>query len=481
MADSKAGVMEALIMAHEATVKSEPENDNILRTMDVPKFIRPPKIKGEPSPDPVWSPFSLLSKALLMREKEEFEDSSVTDKLKTAKYTRSTLDSLRNFLEDKTDLYPECDQFLKEAVEVSYNRSQIPSQQYTVEIDFDNNEEFIEQAVIWQDDINNRMDGEQLDSSKSNSDAAIAFSKLKAVFPGASTGDLSDVLGKTKIIHKSKAKDMHNVIKSYVDSNNKSSEGSLWPLVKVVRLYTKSSILQSGLVLVDVPGVGDSNTARSAIALRYMNNLDYIFIVADIVRVVDEQIAKDLLSRLFRDRLYIDNKYNTIAFVLTKTDIINTEEVIESLYLEDSSMKLETKQIRKLEKALEVKIESIKHSQSVLKLQMKTKCIEERNNWSSERLELDFRQGIIETWLEMAELEGEKTPRKEYAEYRSSKLNVFCVSSTAFYNLKGKMYLEYDKVGFGSPEATNIPALQRFAIELASDENEKLVDHFITR
>lgn len=39
-----------------------------------------------------------------------------------------------------------------------------------------------------------------------------------------------------------------------------------WPLIKVVRIYTKAEALSTGAVIVDLPGVHDSNAARAAVA-----------------------------------------------------------------------------------------------------------------------------------------------------------------------------------------------------------------------
>lgn len=41
---------------------------------------------------------------------------------------------------------------------------------------------------------------------------------------------------------------------------------SYWPLVRVVRIYTKAPALSTGATLVDLPGIFDSNAARVAVA-----------------------------------------------------------------------------------------------------------------------------------------------------------------------------------------------------------------------
>jgi hypothetical protein len=44
-----------------------------------------------------------------------------------------------------------------------------------------------------------------------------------------------------------------------------------WPLIKVVRIYTKAEALSTGAVIVDLPGVHDSNAARAAVAAGKKN------------------------------------------------------------------------------------------------------------------------------------------------------------------------------------------------------------------
>lgn len=68
-----------------------------------------------------------------------------------------------------------------------------------------------------------------------------------------------------------------------VDSKEKSTETKkakkdkaepkqmeFWPLIKVVRIYTKADALSTGAIVVDLPGVHDSNAARAAVAAGYV-------------------------------------------------------------------------------------------------------------------------------------------------------------------------------------------------------------------
>jgi hypothetical protein len=59
---------------------------------------------------------------------------------------------------------------------------------------------------------------------------------------------------------------------------------SLWPLIRQVRIKCRSKALSSGAVIVDLPGVGDANAARNAVAKEYMKKCGCVWIVASIQR-----------------------------------------------------------------------------------------------------------------------------------------------------------------------------------------------------
>ena len=82
------------------------------------------------------------------------------------------------------------------------------------------------------------------------------------------------VLGTTMTIERPKAATFYRALQNVIDSKEKKKgekkEMELWPLIKVVKLYTKADALSTGAVLVDLPGVHDSNAARAAVAQGYM-------------------------------------------------------------------------------------------------------------------------------------------------------------------------------------------------------------------
>ncbi|KAF7924899.1 hypothetical protein EAE99_006376 [Botrytis elliptica] len=275
-------------------------------------------------------------------------------------YTGSGKSSLINALIDEEMVVPANAMRASTSVvtEISWNDSDDPEKAFRAEIEFISEMEWKEEMDILLDDLKNATKGEDV-SVKSGSEASTAFAKISAVWPSVTLSKLkgmtsqelfdqidgvSNILDCHLEIAERKAKPFSREINKYIDSNNKqkSSNGiSFWPLVRCVRIYTKAEILRHGLVLVDLPGLGDSNTGRTQVAETYAKKLTYVWIVADIVRAIDDQVAKDLMGKSFRRQLLMDGKYDDkyVTFIMTKTDIINNEEVIESLQLREKNLK----------------------------------------------------------------------------------------------------------------------------------------------
>ena len=101
-------------------------------------------------------------------------------------------------------------------------------------------------------------------------------------------------------------------------------------MIKVIRIYVKSPILETGAVLVDLPGIQDSNAARSNFASRYMQDCTRIFIVSPITRAVDDKSAHDLIERSLKQELKMDGMYYNLTFICSKSDDIRMHETLDA-------------------------------------------------------------------------------------------------------------------------------------------------------
>lgn len=69
-------------------------------------------------------------------------------------------------------------------------------------------------------------------------------------------------------------------------------------MIKVVRIYTKADALSTGAILVDLPGVHDSNAARAAVAAGYLkkctglvSSRDATFVEAKLMNLLVDRCA----------------------------------------------------------------------------------------------------------------------------------------------------------------------------------------------
>jgi ABC-type phosphate transport system auxiliary subunit len=123
------------------------------------------------------------------------------------------------------------------------------------------------------------------------------------------------------------ARAFRSKINEYVYRSGNGERPQMWPLIRKVVLYGPWTVLQSGARLVDLPGVRDSNAARSNVAASYLKNCSCIWIVAPIKRAVDDRTARDLMGESFKRRLLMDGQYGSVAFICTQTDDCEPSEI----------------------------------------------------------------------------------------------------------------------------------------------------------
>ncbi|KAI1502724.1 Dynamin family-domain-containing protein [Biscogniauxia marginata] len=216
--------------------------------------------------------------------------------------------------------------------ELSWNYCEDPHELYRAEVEFITKE----------------------DCTIPESEAGIAYAKIKAVYPKytkemianadfnalATDPEICDILGTTKAVNGSTSEEFYDQLAVYIDSKDKNTEKEgkkgdrrgrpkadqkkmeFWPLVKVVRVYTKADALSTGVVLVDLPGVQDSNAARAAIANKYLEKCTAIWVVAPIIRAL---------------QMKFDGTYLNISFIASKTDDICVTEAVDALDLNDET------------------------------------------------------------------------------------------------------------------------------------------------
>ncbi|KAL5001750.1 hypothetical protein BDV10DRAFT_182315 [Aspergillus recurvatus] len=101
----------------------------------------------------------------------------------------------------------------------------------------------------------------------------------------------------------SHADECMDLLDSLTTDHSGGDRTALWPFVKLIRVYLRSPILRTGLVLADLPGFRDLNYARVRATERYLrHSCDEVFVVSTITRCTTDQSIGDIIRRCVQDQ-----------------------------------------------------------------------------------------------------------------------------------------------------------------------------------
>lgn len=92
---------------------------------------------------------------------------------------------------------------------------------------------------------------------------------------------------------------------------------SVWPYIRRIKVYLQSHVLSKGLILVDLPGLRDLNSARQKVTQDYLWHCDEIFAVCETKRAVTDEGVKTVFSlakQAWRER---------VGIIATHSDVFN--------------------------------------------------------------------------------------------------------------------------------------------------------------
>ncbi|XP_064410092.1 uncharacterized protein LOC102357999 isoform X2 [Latimeria chalumnae] len=387
-------------------------------------------------------------------------------------------------------------------VQVSQNSE---NEHYEADVEFFTEEEWDKELETLITDMKDKSGHFKKRRPDPKTEAGVAYSRVKAVYGKiAEFHELKQIqevtcyLGMVKHISKKQVTVFRAEIEKFIDSRMEDLRnrrgGELWPIVKCIRIRVPNSeVLKTGVVLVDLPGIRDSNSARNNIAKQHLKTCDAVWIVANITRAVDDKTAKDMLNENMRRQLLMDGHYERIAFICTKTDSYNISEISRALALREEIQPLE-EEIMELEKQLTQATTDKEKSHLERQTQEKLRaialtCVKARNAYSKKQIRTDFTEGLKEMKRKVAAIKHEGDEEDEDDEdisdeeevspssepqgngdnhpYQDGALQVFTVSSTEFLKLKGKLSRDGPPVVFNTEEDTEIPALKSFAQQTA--------------
>ncbi|KAK5102450.1 hypothetical protein LTR70_000306 [Exophiala xenobiotica] len=168
------------------------------------------------------------------------------------------------------------------------------------------------------------------------------ITRFKTLYPDLTDHQLKtitfeDVLASNEVREKlgeSPRKRYNNKAQFYAELSQTAATttngSSTWALLDMVRLYVKHPLLENGLVLVDVPGVGDDNATRNERATKYIQDCSAVCIMAECIRATSNSTFRGLIKRALRQVQFSDRLACTVL-VCTKADDVDLKEVNLSL------------------------------------------------------------------------------------------------------------------------------------------------------
>lgn len=206
-----------------------------------------------------------------------------------------------------------------------------------------------------------------------------------------------------------------------------------WPYIRKMKVFLKAHILSKGLVLVDLPGLRDLNSARRNITERYIRNCHEIFAVCNIGRATTDVGVKSVFD------LARDARLRRIGIVCTKSDDMNPEEI------KDDWGKEQGRKIRKLMTSLRSVEDDLRENeeelatfdnlpnmdpdtqQELLELLGVKRNLEKQRNaedYELKRYAIEMRNSYVVGRL-----------RETYQDHTAAEtLHIFCVSNTMYWD-----------------------------------------------
>lgn len=229
-------------------------------------------------------------------------------------------------------------------------------------IEFNDDSEFAFHAIIeyisreeWRKEVQSVLDAFK-EAQESNEDVDLsnpAVTKFRAVYPNLinipllgveevlASNDVGKLLGTTPHIKdndpKAFRKTLHDSIMSVLVGRTTTADQvqcsaeewttmpSNWPIIQNITIRVRSLLLKDGLTLMDIPGIKDSNRAKSARAEEAINKCDALVVVSEAARVLSNRDFGEHLDMALK-LVHYSGHVDRVMLVSTKSDNFEVAE-----------------------------------------------------------------------------------------------------------------------------------------------------------
>ncbi|KAF3809574.1 hypothetical protein GCG54_00012860 [Colletotrichum gloeosporioides] len=249
---------------------------------------------------------------------------------------------------------------------------------------------------------------------------------------------------------------------------------AIWPFVRKIKVFLDAHILSKGLVLVDLPGLRDLNSARRSITERYLLECDEVFAVCNIGRATTDVGVASVFELARRAGL------SNVGIVCTRSDDIQASEAkndwkgqrakrIQQLSAEVATARGQIDEIKRLLDEYDDEDLTEEEEDEVYDLH---RDLRKEEKFYEQKL-YDLKTFLVET-------RNAEVTKKLQASYRDKVrggiVHVFCISNTEYWS---KTMLPKDEA-IPSLQLSGIIALRKHCLSIIAESQLRLATKFVT-
>ncbi|KAH7324284.1 hypothetical protein B0I35DRAFT_348511 [Stachybotrys elegans] len=215
---------------------------------------------------------------------------------------------------------------------------------------------------------------------------------------------------------------------SETSGQSSKNRPAAWPYIRNIKVYTNAHILSKGLILVDLPGLRDVNSARRHITERYLIKCDEVFAICNEGRAITDVGVVSVLDLAKKAQL------SDVGIICTRSDDIQPEEARRD-WQGDKAIQVQAK-IESI-RATKETIRCLKEEQENI-LDYDDRTVEENEllvNIGREMVTAELTQCLVTTRNDIVKRE---LMEKYRTQVTKGQLHVHCVSNKMYWEHREK-------------------------------------------
>lgn len=259
---------------------------------------------------------------------------------------------------------------------------------------------------------------------------------------------------------------------NFITEGSDPEEPAPWPLVKHVSVKVRGPRVLDHYILVDMPGISDTNEVRVSATQQFLKECDHLIVVARAGRVTTDTVVRTILQK------YGKSHDGNVMVVCTKSD----ENVDHKVAIEMENLGFDIGNYRHLKKLIEERTSRLKILERAKKLSFRGSSERRDLEGKISRVQRRKRRSDNACWeLVVTARNNHNATRLRHDRQHhlptGKKLHIFGVSNkhyAALMNDEG--CAEYQL----SPEGTGIPQLRQHLLDLAAPRIWSVLTEFFS-